>query len=241
MKETKISFRGYGGAAHARELWQALFNVYREAGCDLDDMHHLLIDLGHCQDTVESLPDQPSRFVWGCSPGYSDTSWVPESRWYSSCAKTTAECGSDELYVLVEVTDEGVTITPLHEDHSLTEDAPLEVEVAAFQPGPMLNIYKEDYDDDDGRLTQPVDLQTVMDVLRAELPDLRESDVEFKTPLPWETLGLYHLVVTFEGQRLLVRIWVLPMVKEAEDDPICHCGDPLSAHSQSSNHMFKEM
>ena len=62
-----LAFRGSMASCYPRMLWQRLFDIYKEVGCDLAHLDNLLIDYGLVKTIIDELkPSSPSVFIWGC-------------------------------------------------------------------------------------------------------------------------------------------------------------------------------
>ena len=78
---TTVNFDGYMYDVRPRLLWQQLFNFYRENNCPLDHLDNMLIDLRNCVQAIDMTHDGPVEFLWGCDPGYYNTTWINQSNW----------------------------------------------------------------------------------------------------------------------------------------------------------------
>lgn len=70
-----LDFRGSMYECRSRVLWQALFNLYRERGCNLDNLDNLLIDLKNCEKIIEEAVDTKKTFHIGMDRT-GQTTWI---------------------------------------------------------------------------------------------------------------------------------------------------------------------
>jgi len=98
------AFRGHHWESKPLELWQHLFDFYREKGCPLDRMSNMLIDLRNCTDACQRAYDGTVQFLWGINPGNYETTWINEDQWFGLSLETVATLKGFDWYVLCELT-----------------------------------------------------------------------------------------------------------------------------------------
>lgn len=109
-----MQFRGDMWDVRPRRLWQQLFDFYRENGCPLDRMDNMLIDLRNCVEAFDMAHDGTLRFLWGCDPGYYNTTWINEESWKDVGIDMCMSFSSFEWFVLCDLTADKATFTIQH-------------------------------------------------------------------------------------------------------------------------------
>jgi len=75
-----VDLRGHMADCWPRLLWQAMFDLYRAAGGNLDRMDNMLIDLKCCVSACEGIGRGGApTFLWAFSPRSGFTSFLPDT------------------------------------------------------------------------------------------------------------------------------------------------------------------
>lgn len=110
-KEIKISFRGDMYSVLPRKVWQILYNIYSEAGCDLTNLDNLLIDYDNCKELFDNLKkEEEVVFIFGCSHRTYPTTWISENKFWDDKQSMIEFNWCDVMYE-VKVNEDGATFT----------------------------------------------------------------------------------------------------------------------------------
>lgn len=97
----------YNDKLRAREIWQELFNFYKQNNCPLDKMDNILIDYDNCLKLFDN-PELNEVFIWACDKGCYYTTWKPVEVDEVDDAVRWVKADYD-VVILVKVTRDSVT------------------------------------------------------------------------------------------------------------------------------------
>lgn len=113
----KVSFHGRLWDVRPRILWQSLFDFYRQQGCHLDHLDNMLIDLRNCTEVFDKLRNsQTVKFLWGCNPGHSETTWIEESSFEDYSIEMIVTIAAFDYFVLCEVSGDEAKLTEVSDE-----------------------------------------------------------------------------------------------------------------------------
>lgn len=101
-----------------RMLWQKLFDFYREQGCKLEHLDNLLIDFVNCQKLFDeellNLNEKTTvHFIFGCDPGYSNTTWIPQKHWKTDDVRILMTYANYDRYLVCSVNCNRAKLIPV--------------------------------------------------------------------------------------------------------------------------------
>ena len=95
----------------ATQIWQELFNHYREKGCPLDDMFDMLIDFKELIKLLEKREEV--QFIWACNPGMRFTELINNEKIEQFGIQGCVEHYGAHYNILCQIKDNEATFTKL--------------------------------------------------------------------------------------------------------------------------------